>query len=334
MLEQLNLYHFQTHESKKIRLDPRVTIIRGPTDSGKSSIFRALRWLALNDNYESSFIRKGSDNVKVTLKVDGVWVSRFRGKKNKYKLGDQEFHAVGRNVPEPISDLLQLKAENFQGQFDPTYWLADSASQVSRNLNAIVNLEVMDKFLTEVNAINRKSQTAYEIAIEQYKEAKAEEENTRWIDNFLELYQQAESLQVVFEECSEKIDRLSTLLAGVNKAKIRFNSAKKRLPLLENASRLATQWLRLDAKRERLFFLVKEIRNLESKRHKPIPKINKLLVKEKTVYKLEEKTRRLHSLLTTIDELESCLQKEKQRLNKLSKKLKNCPICGSKLTSQ
>ena len=48
MIQSLALKNFQSHKDTLIKFDPGVNVIVGSTDSGKSAIIRALRWLVWN----------------------------------------------------------------------------------------------------------------------------------------------------------------------------------------------------------------------------------------------------------------------------------------------
>ena len=113
MIDLLVLHGFQAHEKLVLRLDPRVTCLVGPSDRGKSSVLRALKWLATNRPSGSEFLRWGSKSVRVKVKADGKTVEREKGQANLYRLGSDEFKAFGQDVPEQIASLLNLGEINF-----------------------------------------------------------------------------------------------------------------------------------------------------------------------------------------------------------------------------
>ncbi len=73
-LVSLQLVNFQVHTGLIIDFSPGITTIVGPTDHGKSSILRALRWVCLNDLSGEQFIREGRKSCAVCL-----FVVRFPG---------------------------------------------------------------------------------------------------------------------------------------------------------------------------------------------------------------------------------------------------------------
>jgi exonuclease SbcC len=84
MIERLQIKNFQCHESLKIKLDPKITAIVGPSDVGKSAILRAIRWVATNRPRGDSFIKEDADEAQVTVWTDNGKVCRRKGSENTY----------------------------------------------------------------------------------------------------------------------------------------------------------------------------------------------------------------------------------------------------------
>lgn len=156
MIERLALVDYQKHESLDIRLDPAVTAIVGPSDAGKSSVLRALRWAATNRPLGDGFVRDGADGCEVKLLVDGQTIKRKKEKgANIYLVGKRDYKAFGGDVPEPVSKLLNLTDANWQGQHDPPFWFSLTAGEVARQLNRIVDLELIDTVMSRLGGLAR-----------------------------------------------------------------------------------------------------------------------------------------------------------------------------------
>ena len=137
MLKRLRIANFQRWRRFEVKFDPGVTTFVGPSDSGKSSIIRALRWIAFNRPQGETFIRDGAQVCVARLLADDFEVERKRGPGlNLYRLGADAFQAFGADVPAPIVDHLKFVPENFQLQHDDPFWFSLSAPVVSRRLNA------------------------------------------------------------------------------------------------------------------------------------------------------------------------------------------------------
>jgi exonuclease SbcC len=114
-IASLQIENFQAHKSTTIRPGPggQLTVITGPSDSGKTAIIRALRWVYFNTPQGTDFIRVGAREATVVLTlVDGTRIirDRSRGSKNAYEIilpnGEkQSFAGFGVNVPLEIQQL-------------------------------------------------------------------------------------------------------------------------------------------------------------------------------------------------------------------------------------
>ena len=166
-LERLELKNFQAHESITVEFDPLITTVIGPTDAGKSSVLRALRWVALNQPNGIGFIRDDAAAAEATLYVDGRRIVRKRGRvtENSYTLDDAPFYAFGQSVvPDPIAQVLAVSPVNFAGQHDPHFLIAASAPEVARSLNAVVDLGVIDQTYESIGRTVRKAKDDAEAA--------------------------------------------------------------------------------------------------------------------------------------------------------------------------
>lgn len=175
----LQLRNFQAHKRLDLEFDRGITTIKGPTDCGKTAILRALRWITQNNIAGSEFIREGQTEAEVVLTVeDGKgkeWrITRARGRHNQYLLEDREYAAFGSSVPPDIAALLRIADLNFQAQHDPPFWFSETAGEVSRQLNAVIDLSVIDEALSNVAAELRKAQERKNLCEERLADAEFE----------------------------------------------------------------------------------------------------------------------------------------------------------------
>lgn len=144
-------------------------------------MLRALKWLCLNRPSGDAFVRHGAKETVVQLAVDGIVAKRKRGSGgNSYALGRKEYKAFGSSPPAPVSDLLRVEDVNFQGQLDGPFWFALSPPQVARELNKVVNLDLIDSSLARANAEVRKCEHRLEASRERLAEVQQVESRLRW----------------------------------------------------------------------------------------------------------------------------------------------------------
>lgn len=182
MLTRLWLRNFQGHKKLIVRFTERITTIRGRSDIGKSAALRALRVVLRNKPAGAGFIRRGAKEAKIVITIDGKKIKRIRGKtKNEYHANGKVYKAFGATVPRPIESRTQIIDDNFQGQYDPPYWLSLNAGQLSKALNDVVDLETIDNTLAYLSQRQRQAKTAFTVATDRLRDAKKERERLRYV---------------------------------------------------------------------------------------------------------------------------------------------------------
>lgn len=222
MLQSIHLHNFQTHADRTIELDPAVTTLIGPSDAGKSSILRALKLAALNqwDGPANSFVRWGNYSAEIELKADDHSVVRHKGEStNTYELDGQEYKAFGQSVPEVIAKLLNLSPLNFQGQFDSPYWLSCSPGQVSRELNSVINLDLIDRTLGNIASAVRKARTEVDVDKERLQKAKAAVAELAWVDAMVKALEALEAKEKEAVRLRDTEKELTEILEKCRKAR-------------------------------------------------------------------------------------------------------------------
>jgi predicted ATP-dependent endonuclease of OLD family len=173
MLRQVLIRNFQKHKRLAIKIGERITTITGRSDVGKSAIIRALRFALLNQ-HTAADVRHGQKRMLVRAEFDEGRVTRERrGSTNLYKLDAQGFQAFGKNIPEPVQEVLQLTADNFQQQHDAPFWIGLGRPALAREINRVVDLEVIDHSLKVVAGHVRSSKTRAELYEERVTSASA-----------------------------------------------------------------------------------------------------------------------------------------------------------------
>lgn len=248
MFTRLQVRNFQALRRLTLELGQLATTIVGSTDKGKSAILRALKWLCLNRPAGEAFIRYGAGYTEVELDIDGHTVVRRRGDHNMYCLDDEEYMSFRDGVPEPIADLLRVDDVNFQGQHDAPFWFADKPGDVSKQLNQIINLGVIDDTIKAVATKVRNAKATYGVSRDRLDEARTERDRLAWVPEAREQFealvkacQQADQLALQEQQLTiltsrahhtgqalRMATRASTALGILAESVEKFRSAEKR----------------------------------------------------------------------------------------------------------
>ena len=299
VLERLLIKNFQKHARLELDLDPHVTVLAGKSDAGKSSIIRALRWLATNKPGGTSFIRReGEDQAAAErtavarLSVDGHVIKRIRGpRRNLFLLDGQPLAAFGAGVPDPVAQLLNIGQISLQLQHDPPYLFSLSPGQAAAALDEVVNLDAIDQVMARLASGLRAAKAAAEAAQDRLREAKARRNELAWVPAADASLCEAKDSYNLYIAVQKKRARLADLLAGVREAVAARDLAATGLPVLARAVAAGAKELEVRGQRAKLSRLLEEL------------DCTKLQVGK---------------LLTQLGEVQARLRKQKR-----------CPLCGN-----
>lgn len=311
MIERLLIKNFQAHEKLDLVFDPAVTVIVGRTDSGKSSIIRALRWALLNQPRGSSFTKHGESFVGVKVKIDGATVSRSKdGNDNHYSLGDSKFTAFGSNVPETITEFLKVDDLNFQQQHDAPFWLSLSSGEVSRRLNEIVDLTVIDKATSEIKSQLLAQKKLVESNLIKLKKEKEALTSLDWVADAKVQYEDIKGVEDSVERWKTIQRKLEILRDDIVSARDTVTQNTEILDALRPIGKKLGECL---ARRNRAGELVKltgvcvQIKKIAEQ---PEAKIDEIEKNYEECKKLTRKISSLGNLLTTISSFDAIAKEE------------------------
>ena len=267
MLKRLLVKNFQKHARLELDLDSGVTTLTGRSDAGKSSIVRALRYLAFNKPSGTSFIRRGEESPEVpgraavaSLSIDGHTIKRVRDhRRNLFILDGDSLASFGAGVPDPVAQLLNLSPLNFQLQHDPPYLFSLSPGQAAAALNEIVNLNAIDQVMARLASGLRAAKAAAVVAQDRLRAAKARRNELAWVPAADVALRRAEDSYNLYIAVQKKRARLADLLAGVQGAVAARDLAATGLPALARAVAAGARELEVRGRRARLGHLLGEL---------------------------------------------------------------------------
>ena len=146
MLNRLKIKNFQSHRRSELTFSPGVNVIVGTSDSGKSAILRALRWLIWNRPSGDTFRSWWGGDIEVELETSENTIRRRKGKTDEYILDEGEpFRAFRTDVPQEITDAVNISEVNFQQQSERYLLLNSTSGEVARFFNKVAHLDQIDR---------------------------------------------------------------------------------------------------------------------------------------------------------------------------------------------
>jgi len=216
MIRQIKLVNFQAHRDLLLTVNPGLNVVVGASDTGKSAIIRALRFVALHES-ASGLVTHGETSLQVGVLTPQGGVIRFKNAKEYgYKVGQEKFVACGKQAPKAVTDRLKLTDVNFQSQMDSVFLLALTGGQLAREINKIVALDDIDKSISWLRTQSAKLGTL--IDSEQHKLIRYKTDLLPYqnLDRKQELLKQ---LQDLAQRESELSNRRADLMAIESKSK-------------------------------------------------------------------------------------------------------------------
>lgn len=157
-IESIMIKGFQSHINSTFHLSPGLTVITGPTDSGKTAIIRAIRWIVFGEPSGETFVNEtvGEATVEITLTNQAcVTKNRRRGKTVygiTYPDNTVQFFETAA-VPDEVTALLETTKQtfgdfetalNFAYQLEAPFLISEPPSAGAKVLGKIAGTEVVD----------------------------------------------------------------------------------------------------------------------------------------------------------------------------------------------
>jgi exonuclease SbcC len=284
MLAKLVVKNFQKHHKLTLNISSAITVILGPTDQGKSSILRALRWVMMNQPSGTEFITRPMGTKTCRVKIItalGSVVSRIRSKsRNEYIVDGKKLKAFGSGVPKQVDEIINVTEDNFQDQLDPPYWFGLAAGQISKNLNEIVDLSAVDNSFAYLNAEHRKVSAEVSVVKDRLTEARAERKRLRIAVRMDEDLRGIESLRKKAKRARERAEHLETIvghaLESLRISRMISRSSQKLDRILSDVGAIAERIEKIQGERDLLAELISTVQELEYDRGSAVESLNEV----------------------------------------------------------
>jgi exonuclease SbcC len=342
MIQEIKVQNFQSHKNSIMKLSEGVNVIYGPSDNGKSSIIRALKWIVSNRPQGDSFRRNGTDKTSVSIKINNSIIHRRKSKSiNSYKVNQDTLKALRTAVPEQVESITNLSEVNIQAQHE-VYFLVDiPPGQRSKKLNDVAGLEIMDTVLKKTNTEIRGINSEIKNAKRSLEFIDQDIKSLSWVNDAGKFLSRLEKLDFEITRAKSNVDSLSSIVSGIT-----LLEEKKDKFLSDAFIGHINEFVKLkdmiDDREERVFDLqntVDKIRQFENTLSKIVViDVSDLIEKRNLINRKQSKLDRIQD---TIEEIEFKQNQYKQVLEAIDetekkikvtlKKLGICPTCKRKV---
>lgn len=241
-------YGLWSHFESTFEFSPGLTVVTGPNDSGKSSLIRIIKWVALGEPSGEAFIFtlkdeatgeiiKQSDEGKAEVGLDnGLVITKTRRKgKTTYTINTIAEPFEKAEVPQEVKDALGIQKHtfgdfeaylNFAFQQEAPFLLSESPSVGAKVLGKLAGTETVDLGITEISKRTHKARDDKRIA---------EKEVERINGDLLE-YQDLDDLKQQLEACEylvAEIDQQAKRRDNLKDLDLKLETARESLDRLE-----------------------------------------------------------------------------------------------------
>ncbi len=291
-ITRVELQNFQAHEHLDLPIGA-LTLLSGPSNSGKSAVLRAIAGLLRNDSV-GPYVRHGASNLKVTLHLsDGHIVTWNKGKTaNGYELTrpdgtHSEYLKVGTSVPEDISEVLRIgpitledgskEHINLHEQADSPFLVFDTPPRVAKVFGEMTSAGKLFSAANEGIRRNREDKKIHGVRVQDVQTLSDE------LSQYDSLEEQLDALAGV----QETLD----LVGGITQDIESLDA------LLNNRAKMCADLLVLETRKSELQPVSEVSLELIVKLQKAITNVSGLITRKKTAYGQLEKLSALQGKL-------------------------------------
>lgn len=215
-LDSILIKNFQSHKNSELKFVDGVNVIIGPSDAGKSAVFRALNWALTNRPLGDAFRSEWGGDTLAQIKFGDNILQRFKNKNhNYYDLNSDVYKAFGSEPPEEIQTALAMDEVNIQSQTDPPFLLTSSPGETAQLLNKAASIDNIDFTVRNIKKGHdqlKRDLNAGEKWLKEQKEQLQEYEN---IPELEKCVQEVEQIEQARNNASKQRARIYTLLSKI-----------------------------------------------------------------------------------------------------------------------
>ena len=217
MISQIQIQNFQSHKETLLDLCQGVNVIVGKSNSGKTAIVRALRWLISNRPLGFRFNSQFSDDsTRAGIVIDNHKIEHEKTEKGSvYRFDQEEWGGIGTDIPDKIRQFLNIGELNFSDQLDVPFLITSSPGEVGRALNRIMQLDTVDEWVSSLTTMINSEKKEITFLNTQIEELAKLIKDLDFIPELEKKVVELEQLNAKIQERKKEREELTKILAEV-----------------------------------------------------------------------------------------------------------------------
>lgn len=240
MIDSIAIHNIQSHKLSELDLHPRINVIVGSSNNGKTAILRALYWSVYNrplgiDNLCSHWALDDKGNIKDEMSVevrkgDDVLIRRKTKSVNQYVLNGNELNAIKTDVPPEVKDFYKLAETNIQKQQDAPFLVSSTSGEVAKYFNGIARLDIIDNVLAYAEQVKRKERNGLDDIEDRIRVQEELHKSFSWTE-------EASGLLDKIDRLTKKSDEMSARLHDMMDSVARYEGYEAELSSLADVEK-------------------------------------------------------------------------------------------------
>ena len=346
-LKRLIVRNFQSHRKTELNLHPGINIIFGESNHGKTAIFRAFQWLAINRPLGFRFYswfawfagKKEPTQVTVQTDRNTIIRTRYKGKKSTYDIDGHKFKGFDKDVPDEVVSALNMTELNVQPQLEPFFLVTSSPSEITKVINRVTKIEKTDEWLKKLTTRINTCRAEKRVLESELKVIKDDLDEIGDLSKAEAKVVKAEKKLKMFNWMRKEHHDLIMLTENYEEINIelrRINNLLKKKKQIDEASSTIKELSGIEREEKDLESFIKLSTEFDSKFVNLSDKIsmcNKLHSILEEIADIEKRLRERGILRAKIEDKNSLIEEMKKSIKDLLLDFGQCPICYSDIES-
>lgn len=347
MINTLKLKNIQSHKDSEFNFSKGINCIVGSSNNGKSAVLRGLNWAIYNRPLGTDILlsnwaydKKGKQIEEMSVEVEkdnSTLIRKKSASENSYYVDGEKLEAIKTDVPEDVEKFFKLSDTNVQKQMDQPFLLSLTSGQVAAYFNKVVRLDVIDKVLSNVESVRRKTKSKLEETEEKIEEYEKQLEDFTWLESVEKLIKKYENIsekeQFLNNEANQLEDELQQVVL-FSQLQNKYENIIKNKKRITEIKKLLNECNSLEESVESVEESVHKFEELKSKKFNSNFDSAKKLISQfrESAENIEDVQNELNHLSTSIENYKYALKRADEidsNIKDLKKQLpKTCPLCG------
>jgi exonuclease SbcC len=346
VIRSISVRDFESHRNTTLDLSPGLNVLVGPSDAGKSAIFRALSWVLRNrplGDFMIPLFWASKEGTEVTIETtDGCAVVKRKHKgANEYLVDGKLLTGFGTDVPREVEEALRMDEVNFQPQIALPFLMFDSPGERARVLNRVAGLDAIDRTLANADAGLRKHRrgaeekrerlAALQRDLDRYKDLDEREAEVLQAEGLTSGVKEARDRSTVLKSCVTRAEELTPRIEECRGLLAAGHSVREAERIAKNVTEIASRIDLLRGRIRALDVISSKLRGLESLRGAG-ETLEKAGASAKTLRDEKSKIEALQRAIRNVEEIDERLRRTRSECEEIAARLpRKCPTCGQAL---